>query len=485
VVLKVNNETEQFLDVELPPGASLWTAHVAGEPVKPTLASHGERPARFLQLVRIPLLKTAPGDLDYEVVLRYGGRMPSPGTIGAADFPMIRCLNVTPATCHATLHLPEEYHWFDFGGTMRLIADKKELDAGVLQYQYNKLRQITETIKSGDKWSQSRATANLERQLSLATESAADGREIGAELHDTVAAGRRLLEESKRQAAGEGQMPPSSDLGDNRLKLNKAFAAQDVNPSKNVAIDAGRNWGAPSQAPEPAMGRKTQSLKMMVTPRIIVQEEEEEKLGVQRVFHGAADGKSQQSQDAQAYDRYQKRLAAQTAIPDAGRGPVYAAPTPPPQKPPSEPTRRADSPVAFSPPAQPEQTVETPQATGLASLDFTLPARGRVYCFTAPRGDQQITARYVSDDLARRMREAAIVALAVAAFLLIAGMARSGRFDWLVNPAGTWLMLVLGLISLFSGILPGVGIVLIATAVVLKIRRLARRLSARRQATAG
>ena len=30
-----NNATEQFLDVELPPGAVLWTAVVAGEPVKP------------------------------------------------------------------------------------------------------------------------------------------------------------------------------------------------------------------------------------------------------------------------------------------------------------------------------------------------------------------------------------------------------------------------------------------------------------------
>ena len=30
-----NNATEQFFDVELPPGAVLWTAVVAGEPVKP------------------------------------------------------------------------------------------------------------------------------------------------------------------------------------------------------------------------------------------------------------------------------------------------------------------------------------------------------------------------------------------------------------------------------------------------------------------
>src|SRR5208337_5000991 len=35
VELSVDNASEQFLDVELPEGATLWTVHVAGEPVKP------------------------------------------------------------------------------------------------------------------------------------------------------------------------------------------------------------------------------------------------------------------------------------------------------------------------------------------------------------------------------------------------------------------------------------------------------------------
>ncbi len=35
VELTLDNSSEQFLNVELPPGAALWTAHVAGEPVKP------------------------------------------------------------------------------------------------------------------------------------------------------------------------------------------------------------------------------------------------------------------------------------------------------------------------------------------------------------------------------------------------------------------------------------------------------------------
>ena len=61
-VIRVDNATEQFLEIRLPEGAALWTARVAGEPVKPTRLPD----ATDLRRVRIPLLKTAPGDLYYD-----------------------------------------------------------------------------------------------------------------------------------------------------------------------------------------------------------------------------------------------------------------------------------------------------------------------------------------------------------------------------------------------------------------------------------
>ena len=69
VSLAVNNATEQFLDVRLPPAARLWTVRVAGEPVKPTRVPGSADP----QDVRIPLIKTAAGEGAYDVVLKYGG----------------------------------------------------------------------------------------------------------------------------------------------------------------------------------------------------------------------------------------------------------------------------------------------------------------------------------------------------------------------------------------------------------------------------
>ncbi|MEA3367863.1 MAG: hypothetical protein U9R68_07100, partial [Planctomycetota bacterium] len=76
VVYRLDNRTEQFLEVEMPEGADLWTAVVAGQPVKPTRMEEAEAGGR----VRIPIVKTAEGDLDYAVVLKYGGRV---GRLGA------------------------------------------------------------------------------------------------------------------------------------------------------------------------------------------------------------------------------------------------------------------------------------------------------------------------------------------------------------------------------------------------------------------
>ena len=77
----VDNRTEQFLELTLPSKARLWTAHVAGKPVKPMTGSGS---------VRIPIVKTAEGDLDYEVVLKYGGRIDSIGRFDRVEFPLMR-----------------------------------------------------------------------------------------------------------------------------------------------------------------------------------------------------------------------------------------------------------------------------------------------------------------------------------------------------------------------------------------------------------
>ncbi len=84
VELSLDNSSEQFLDVELPEGATLWTVHVAGEPVKPAQAP-GSQDARH---VLLPVRKTAKGDLNYLVALKYGGQDATAFAAGDGGVPL-------------------------------------------------------------------------------------------------------------------------------------------------------------------------------------------------------------------------------------------------------------------------------------------------------------------------------------------------------------------------------------------------------------
>ncbi|MHC4434429.1 MAG: hypothetical protein ACYTBS_21520, partial [Planctomycetota bacterium] len=62
----LQNRSEQFLIVEMPKGLRLWSAKVASQPVKPAVATNSPQGQ-----VLIPLVKTSPGGLPYEVYLYF------------------------------------------------------------------------------------------------------------------------------------------------------------------------------------------------------------------------------------------------------------------------------------------------------------------------------------------------------------------------------------------------------------------------------
>ena len=520
VVLHVNNATEQYLEVGLPEGASLWTAQVAGEPVKPTLvpesgatagssssaesnyrgntagqASSGTRHFNSVSSrVRIPLIKTAPGDLSYKVVLRYGGKMPALRTVGAADFPLIRCVNITPELSQAKLHLPERYRWFDFGGTMRRVADDVGLQLGFLQFQSNQLSQISQALQSGDKWTKARAAYNL-KQMELSMRDDVQYRSpqssYNSKLQAALSENTRIMQQTQKEVARQEKAPAPTQLEDNRQRLNRAYVMQLPIRAKNVVGELGQNWEQPTfqgKAGPQGSPSKPQTKKMMVAPRIVIQEEvKEEQLGVQQDRRERG-RQTQRAIEAEALNRYQRRLAKQTTITtDTLRGELLDQSRPGgeevegrlplgdgrftegvPLAKPVPPTTPLAKPV---PPAAPLAKPVAP-ATGLASLDFELPTRGMVYRFTTPRGEQEITARYLSGDVVRRLVELAWVAVAVLVVWFIVGLVRRGRFDWLARPTGSWLLIGLGLFSLLVGVFPVAGLVAIVFGCGLKIRRL-------------
>ena len=157
----MDNTTEQFLQIKLPDGARLWTARVAGEPVKPTEVPGAKDP----RLVRIPLVKTAPGDLDYAVVLKYGGQIRAPGSLGAArvpvSFPLVRTVNVNVELSQVRVYLPETHRWFDFDGTMSPVTEEEDLTAGYLSYQTKVAERLAETVQHAGEFAQVRAANSL------------------------------------------------------------------------------------------------------------------------------------------------------------------------------------------------------------------------------------------------------------------------------------------------------------------------------------
>ncbi|MEX0819591.1 MAG: hypothetical protein WD070_08350, partial [Pirellulaceae bacterium] len=127
---RVDNKTEQFLEIEPPEGAQLWTVLVAGEAVKPTVVPNASR-----RQVRVPLIKTQTGDLDYSVMLKYGGDLNRLRTLRTVSFPLMRTININVQQSHVRLRLPESQRWFNFDGSMRHVPDAGELAADYVSYQ--------------------------------------------------------------------------------------------------------------------------------------------------------------------------------------------------------------------------------------------------------------------------------------------------------------------------------------------------------------
>ena len=238
---RLDNKTEQFLTVELPAGAALWTVWAAGEPVKPTRAP----PPASDREVRIPLLKTAEGDLDYEVRLVYGGKLPSLETLRRVSFPLMRTVNVKVELSQVRLYLPEAYRWFNFDGTMKLVVDEAELQAGNLSYYNKSTEKLAKTLEGGDEFAKVRASNSLQllksdvqSYLGTIASSSQDGANENLQRELTLNGGVWREAEQQRQAQVAQQSAHADSAAavtlDNSTRLNEAFEGQQNARAKNV-----------------------------------------------------------------------------------------------------------------------------------------------------------------------------------------------------------------------------------------------------------
>jgi hypothetical protein len=239
----VDNQTEQFLSINLPVKAELWTARVAGDLVKPIVPD----PANA-QHVQIPLVKTAAGDLDYTVVLKYGGRVQPATLVSPMTFPLIRSANIGVEQSQVELRLPRTHDWLHFDGTMRQVMDQGDFQAGELAYLVNKAKTLSQTLQFGDVFSRARAEYNL-KSIQVDLESSRDAystnnwnptlqtelSNAGATIQDT----REQLRANEKEKAA----PDNLSYG-NRGRFNKNFEGQDNTFARNQVIQNGSNWEA-------------------------------------------------------------------------------------------------------------------------------------------------------------------------------------------------------------------------------------------------
>lgn len=590
---RIDNKTEQLLEVELPEGAALWSAVVAGEPVKPTAMD-----AADTRRVGIPLIKTQAGDLDYAVVLTYGGTLGPLERTASLRFPFVKTVNINVEQSQVRLWLPETHRWFAFDGTLRMVGDADELTADFLAYQNKKMQQLMQVAssESQDVFSRVRARSNAlqlgESLQGYVSNFRSSRRSSGVNdrLERELMANSSIVEEAQVQA---GQMPADAveaNVGNgtqlwsyfqgqdvargtnvvNELNLNFDASGLAATPQSKFAVDekgvaeqAGEtsslnrrwvdtNWfgrterGAVNDAEQAAgerqLAKSLDELSVAGADRRqagVGFEEIEKKRsfgrGGERDFEDSSKPQQQRVELRDQVQRYQQRLAqdgidapmqadgqSQRQLAESINGPGSGALGDVRLVEEAEqqqlglarqfgtmggragggygggyggmggvgggaasrfgsgvaPSSSTAAGLAAVTEGRAVEFGTAPQAgLGLASLDVTIPTRGREYLFTTPRGDLVITAEAVDERVVDRGTRLGLVLAGLLVVWLIAkiGIALWGRLGPRV---GGLLLILLGLASMLSSTLPVLGVAVAACGVVALIKSFRRRVVA-------
>ncbi len=528
-VYHMDNRTEQFLEIDLPEGADLWTARVAGEAVKPAVV-----PAAAGRIVRIPLVKTAAGDLDYAVVLKYGGKLPRLHSLRRVDFPLARTRNVNVELSQVELYLPETHAWFDFDSKMTPVTEEGDLEAGVVAYQTRMTERLVQAIRSSDNpFAKARAVANygqFKEQITLYQDSSVSQYRANKKVEQELAANSAMLREADQQVQTSAEAPEQIVFYNNDT-IRQHFERQKNVRARNVVTDLGPNW-ADADIPAQPQGQvtvtdgrfndkwleanrlenlelkkegaaKAQSRVQIPTPttpqarsqrrggqgqpaapevargkakEMLQQETQQE----QQQFAPSQGGQQAQAAEDLAF-RYQQKLqqraqrdkevAQETAKSVEGLTTVAGV--------------RGDAVHGVQGAGHPGYyagAVETGgglfgggggaggEPAGMASLDVELPARGTLYRFTMPRAEIDIAARPVSQPLIDSLIRIGGVIVALAVLALGWRFWKRGGLPPAARPAAALIFIVLGLAGFLFGVFPVPSFVVLVAAVVWRVR---------------
>ncbi len=498
---RIDNKTEQYLELQLPPDAELWTAAVAGQPVKPaTVAGAGAG-----RQVRIPLIKTAQGDLDYEVLIKYGGQLRTIRGLDRFSFPFIRTVNINVEESQVRLRLPQSHRWFDFNGTTQRVVSRGELEAGLLSYQTRQIESLQQFLASGDvdKFTKVRAANNLKKAVKAAAN--LEGylvdryRKNNETLQREILSNTAARQEAERQILSSQSEVERFDDSFNRRKLRSLGMQQGVRQSNNAVIELGNNFAAPDGEQTAGNDRGVRFERDWLAGHQLSNDGIEKYAENSRLTTPSAENKS-----AAKEKEATRQLWDLTLAPPDSRPKQAATPRPREEGARGEGLGRqlwryqqklqeSRAPEAQSDPMSmmgvDVEVEEDDEATGwealgaggrtagerraaasqprhdlgLSSLDVEFAERGKEFLFTTPRGEVVITARAVRTTHVDRFRQLlTILAVAAGVYLLwrVArwlnrSLSRRARGIALVL-AGCASLLgffpVLGMLSLVAGI---------------------------------
>ena len=521
----VDNRTEQFLAVDVPEGASLWTAKVAGEFVKPNLPD-ASKPHR----VHIPLVKTAEGDLDFKVILKYGGRQSRLKRIGKVDFPFIQTRNINVELSQVELRLPTTHQWLQFGGTMRLEEEVGQLEAGQMRYMNKQAKRLVQTLQYGDEFSKARANnAWGKLQVDLADNAFNNSKDIlgNYQVVDEAKAANQLLEEATRQIQkNDDEVAAILDV-DNRKNFNEAFSLQSFQCSANLVNTLAGNFDAAAVElqSQNAIGFNDAwfANNGLVNAQVDVNASE---IGGRFVNPNQVDAAQGQSFGNYSFNLPQG-AQQQQQLSQAGQTVYYAdvtgfqkveqAANMPGQrgtvtKGKKVITRRGQGELAlkYQERLQEQDQVDgganyysitvsngvenggfgsgsgsvgggggaggeaaSAVGAGLASLDVTLPgvddARWVRYQFTTPRGEVQVVARAAGLPMLHALKRVGVLAALGVLFILLRPLFRRRSINMRGRKMFSTCLILLGVAGLLVGVLPLAALVLLIAGIVLKV----------------
>jgi hypothetical protein len=516
MLLKVDNRTEPYLQIELPEGAALWTAHVAGQPVKPARAAGQTND----QVVRIPLIKTAEGDLDFPVVLKYAGQFGRLRTLQTVHVPVIKAMNINIELSQVQLHLPAEFEWLDSQGTR--VQGEDDFAAGYVLYRTQQVEKLTQIMRGDNTFSKARAMGNvmvLGKELQEFRRTHA-GRSGNEQLDVNLDANARVVQEAAAEMEGiQLQELPQTD---NRERLNRYWGDQFNGLARNEATRLDSNFivpETPSAAPQSVEKFNQQWFEadMLDEKMDAATAEGKPESGVaskrsgglkrlQQEQSGRAQVRAKDSpyDDRAAVNVFQGQQSQQVMAADAERdaagtqqrGQVLneqetkedSASTAEAlnrrytdkiqqklslngrQSDASEFAQNLDAGVIFNDGSVGQQITPGSELAGLVSLDFELPQRGRAYYFMTPRGNVEIAMRPIDGRLLDQLQSlaalAALIVTVLVGWWLVSKLTQTRRSRLGLSV----LLMLVGLGLLLCGVVPVFAVVTILAGILLILR---------------